>query len=67
MIEIHKVSFQYLSSTSNILENVSLKIEKGEFVGIIGPTGCGKSTLCYMLNGLIPHSIKGYFSGVVSV
>lgn len=67
MIEIHKVSFQYLSSAINILENISLKIEKGEFVGIIGPTGCGKSTLCYMLNGLIPHSIKGYFSGTVSV
>lgn len=67
MIEIHKVSFQYLSSSTNILENISLKIEKGEFVGIIGPTGCGKSTLCYMLNGLIPHSIKGYFSGAVSV
>ncbi len=67
MIDIHKVSFQYLSSSTNILDNISLKIEKGEFVGIIGPTGCGKSTLCYMLNGLIPHSIKGYFSGTVSV
>jgi len=67
MIDIHKVSFQYLSSSTKIFENISLQIEKGEFVGIIGPTGCGKSTLCYMLNGLIPYSIKGYFSGDVSV
>ncbi len=67
MIDIHKVSFQYLSSSTKIFENLSLQIEKGEFVGIIGPTGCGKSTLCYMLNGLIPYSIKGYFSGDVSV
>ena len=67
MIDIHKVNFQYLSSSTKIFENLSLQIEKGEFVGIIGPTGCGKSTLCYMLNGLIPYSIKGYFSGDVSV
>ena len=67
MIEITNASFRYLSSPSNILENISLEITNGEFVGIIGPTGCGKSTLCYMLNGLIPHSIKGYFSGSVTV
>jgi len=67
MIEITNASFRYLSSPSNILENISLEIADGEFVGIIGPTGCGKSTLCYMLNGLIPHSIKGYFSGSVTV
>lgn len=40
------------------LENISLTIEKGEFIGIIGHTGSGKSTLIQHLNGLI-HSTSG--------
>lgn len=67
MIEISKVNFRYLGTSSNILNDVSLNIKKGEFIGIIGPTGSGKSTFCYLLNGLIPHSINGYFSGTVKI
>lgn len=67
MIEINDISFRYLTSKEKIFENISLRISKGEFVGIIGPTGCGKSTLCYTINGLIPHSIKGFFTGTITV
>ena len=35
------------------LKNINLKINKGEFVGVIGHTGCGKTTLLQLLNGLI--------------
>lgn len=47
------------------LENISLTIEKGEFIGIIGHTGSGKSTLIQHLNGLIhPTSGKVTIEGV---
>jgi len=66
MIDINNIRFQY-SSAEPILNDFSLQIVKGEFIGIIGPTGCGKSTICYLFNGLIPHLIKGSFQGSVSI
>ncbi len=65
MIEIKDVYFKYLNSPTHILEDFSLNISKGEIVGIIGPTGSGKSTICYLFNGLIPHHFKGSFQGSV--
>ncbi|MDE6203612.1 MAG: ABC transporter ATP-binding protein [Lachnospiraceae bacterium] len=38
---------------SEVLRNVSLTVEKGEFITIIGPSGCGKTTLLKMINGLV--------------
>ncbi|HKM59291.1 MAG TPA: ABC transporter ATP-binding protein, partial [Candidatus Bathyarchaeia archaeon] len=37
------------------LKDLSFKVNKGEFFGIIGPSGAGKTTLCYALTGIIPH------------
>ena len=46
------------------LKNVNIEIEKGDFVGIIGHTGSGKSTLVQHFNGLVkPTSGKIYFNG----
>ena len=67
MIEITNVSFKYSNALDFILKDFSLKISEGEFVGIIGPTGSGKSTICYLINGLIPNRFKGNFSGSVKV
>ena len=40
-------------------------MEKGDFLAVIGNNGCGKSTLCKALNGLIPHFIAGDMTGRV--
>lgn len=56
MLEVKKLSHVYMPGTPfqvEALKEISLKIEKGEFVGIIGETGSGKSTLVQHLNGLL--------------
>ncbi len=52
VIAIEKVSFQYPNQTSFALQNISLHVEKGEWLAIVGHNGSGKSTLAKMLNGL---------------
>lgn len=67
MIEIKELTFKYSGSKKNALENVSLTIEKGDFVGLIGESGVGKTTLCSCINGLIPHHYTGDFYGSVKI
>jgi len=48
-----------------VLKNINLEIDKGEFIGLIGHTGCGKTTLIQHFNGLLtPTSGKIYVEGV---
>ena len=50
-IEMNGVYFRYSDATPYILEDFSLKIKSGEYVAIVGKTGCGKSTLVRLLLG----------------
>ena len=50
-IELNNVCFRYTESTPYIVKNLSLKIRPGEYVAIVGRTGCGKSTLMRLLLG----------------
>jgi nitrate/nitrite transport system ATP-binding protein len=47
------------ASVTKVLENVSLRVEKGQFVSIIGHSGCGKSTLLNIVAGLTPATSGG--------
>ncbi len=67
IIEIEGLTYTYPGAETPILDHVNLQVEKGDFLAIVGNNGCGKSTLCKTLNGLIPHFITGEFSGRVLV
>ena len=66
-IILDKVNYVYSEKTAyeiHALKDVSLKISDGEFIGIIGHTGSGKSTLIQHLNGLVRASSGGiYYNG----
>lgn len=67
MIQIENVSFQYNNSEKGALKDVSISVDKGECVLLCGASGCGKTTITRLINGLIPHFYEGEYSGNVSV
>ncbi len=67
IIKFEDVSFNYENSKRKVLKNINLEIKEGDFVVITGPTGAGKTTLCEMMNGIIPNFVKGDLSGHVTV
>jgi len=62
-IETRNLTYTYPGGTKPSISDVSIKIEKGDFVLITGPSGCGKTTLCRCFNGLIPHFYQGELKG----
>ena len=60
-IEINNVSFRYEEDTPYVLTNLSLSIRAGEYVAIVGRTGCGKSTLVRLLLGFEKPERGGIF------
>ena len=70
-IEFQNVTFGYSDDSEtqkieeNVIENMNLKIEKGDFVAVLGHNGCGKSTLAKLCNAiLIPQSGKVLIDGI---
>ena len=66
-VEIDGLTYTYPGAPQPTLKEISLQIEKGDFLAVVGNNGCGKSTLCKALNGLIPHFITGIMEGSVRV
>ncbi|PZO39577.1 MAG: ABC transporter [Pseudanabaena frigida] len=64
---LDKVSYIYPNSTETVLKDISLTINKGEFLGIIGATGAGKTTLCLALTGIVPQFYGGRFFGRIAI
>ena len=67
MIEINNLTFRYQDTTKNALDGITLKVPEGGFLGIIGPSGAGKTSLTHAIDGIIPHHYKGEYFGKVTV
>ena len=63
-IELDNVCFRYDENMPNVLDNLTLKIEPGQYVAIVGSTGCGKSTLMRLMLGFEkPNKGAIYYDG----
>ncbi len=67
IIETRALTYTYPVGSKPAFEDVSIKIEKGEFVFLTGPSGCGKTSLCRCFNALIPHFYNGELKGDIVV
>lgn len=67
IIHIDHVSFSYGEASARALDDVTLSVSPGDFLGIIGPSGAGKTTLASAMSGAIPHHYTGPFFGNVLV
>ncbi|WP_055075233.1 ABC transporter ATP-binding protein [Pseudanabaena sp. 'Roaring Creek'] len=64
---LDKVSYIYPNTKERVLKDISLTIRKGEFLGIVGATGAGKTTLCLALTGIVPQFYGGRFFGNIAI
>lgn len=67
IIEIEHLKYKYPNTDRLVLNDISLSIEKGEFIGIVGKNGAGKSTLSQAIIGLVPQFYHGGYGGHVTV
>ena len=66
-IEIKNFSYKYPLEDKNVLENLNLKIETGEFWAIVGKNGSGKTTFCNALRRFVPDFYKGEVTGKIVI
>ena len=69
MVEIDNVSFSYTGEAGTVggVREITLDIPDGQFVVLCGESGCGKTTVTRLINGLIPHYYEGQLDGKVYV
>jgi energy-coupling factor transport system ATP-binding protein len=67
LARVERLTFRYPEAELPALTDVSLELDDGEIVAVLGPSGSGKSTLLRALAGLVPHFHGGHFAGSVTV
>jgi len=67
IIKIENLSVQYLEQEDKALDEISLEVDEGEFVAILGAHGAGKTTLCLSINGIVPNMINADMFGKIEV
>lgn len=67
IISIEHVSFTHNKRTVPVLDDVTLAVQKGDFLVITGESGSGKSSLCMTMTGAIPHYFGGVMKGMTYV
>jgi energy-coupling factor transporter ATP-binding protein EcfA2 len=67
IVEFSHVTFAYPRTDKPVIKDINFNIESGEFIALIGPTGAGKSTLCYCFNGVVPQLFSEDMQGSVTV
>jgi energy-coupling factor transporter ATP-binding protein EcfA2 len=63
MIELEALSYVYPEASEEALRGISMHVERGETMLVVGRSGSGKSTLLRVMNGLVPHFFGGRFQG----
>lgn len=66
-IKIRNLSYKYPTGKTEVLQNINLDIETGKLYALVGVNGGGKTTLCNVIRGFIPHFFKGTISGEVLI
>lgn len=67
MIHLHDVTYQYPATHQPALHSVNLEVPRGQFCAVVGANQAGKSTLCHLLAGFIPHFYHGELRGLIQV
>src|SRR5215203_4394540 len=68
VLTFDRVSYRYAGYATPVLHDVSLTLQAGEIVGLVGANDAGKSTLCLVASGMAPGSVGGALtSGAVRV
>lgn len=67
LVSVNNLAWSYIGSDKPALNHVDFQLMPGEVLGVTGPSGAGKTTLCMTINSLIPNNFRGEFSGQVLI
>ena len=67
MIAFEEVSYRYPNTEETAVRNLSFRVEPGELKVVTGASGCGKTTLMRLANGIAPQILGGEVTGTVRI